>query len=129
MSRRRASKAAAATRALHDATAIGALAPLVIAQRMAAWNAAPHGARQQREARRMVAEKQAAAMQMSGAWWLASIQAQQRAWLTAWSAGRAFPLWGDFARSAAGMFARGDALAPVARRVRATARRLARRPK
>lgn len=108
------------TRLSTQLTQIATQAPFVMAMRMGDWLAMPGGAasaQQQRELGRMVAEKQAAAME---AWFGLAGQA----W-TAWAQGLHAPL---SPLPAAQWDRMGQAVvAPYARRVRANATRLHKR--
>ena len=94
-------------------------APFVMAMRMGDWLPADAAAssRMTREAGRMVAEKQAAAME---AWAAFGTHAMQ-AWMQAMRAPMQPPSVADYERAGQAM------LAPYARRVRANAARLRRR--
>jgi hypothetical protein len=103
-------------------------APLVIGERLMGIAAGGHrpSERQQREVIDMVTEKQLAGLQVATSLWLATLQAQQQAWLTAWSAGRALPDWQDLALTATTARQLGRAWSPVSRRVKTNATRFAR---
>lgn len=131
MRRRKAAVAPLATLAWETAAQMARIswyAPLVVAQRTANITAAGHtpSARQKRENRTMISEKQVAAAQVATSVWLATMQAQQRAWLAAWGAGRLVPGWQDVALTNKTARQLGRALSPVTRRVKSNAARLSR---
>ena len=106
-----------------DLAAIALLAPMVASRRMLALAMAPLAPASAREARRMLAEKPAAAADAFGGAWMALLQWQASAWWSWWSAPWTPASWPRASARHADRLARA-ALAPVARRVRANARRL-----